>query len=33
MNQALHSRGGGRDGFAQGSAACAEEELRAFFAQ
>lgn len=33
MNQALHSRGGGRDGFAQGSAACTEEELRAFFAQ
>ena len=33
MNQVLHSRGGGRDGFAQGSAACTEEELRAFFAQ
>ena len=33
MNQALHSRGGGRDGLAQGSAACTQEELRAFFAQ
>lgn len=32
MNQALHSRGGGRDGFAQGSAACTAEEIRAFFA-
>ena len=32
MNQALHSRGGGRDGFAQGSAACTEEELRAYIA-
>ena len=31
MNTALHGRGGGRDGFAQGSAACTAEELRAFF--
>ena len=32
MNDALHGRGGGRDGFAQGSAACTAEEIRAFFA-
>ena len=32
MNTALHGRGGGRDGFAQGSAACTAEEIRAFFA-
>ena len=31
MNTALHGRGGGRDGFAQGSAACTAAELRAFF--
>ena len=31
MNNALHGRGGGRDGFAQGSAACTAEEVRAFF--
>ena len=31
LNQALHGRGGGRDGFAQGSAACTEAEIRAFF--
>ena len=31
MNQALHSRGGGRDGFAQGSAACTADEIQAFF--
>ena len=31
MNAALHGRGGGRDGFAQGSAACTAEEVRAFF--
>ena len=31
MNQALHSRGGGRDGFAQGSAACTEADIRSFF--
>ena len=31
MNTALHGRGGGRDGFAQGSAACTAEEARAFF--
>ena len=31
MNDALHGRGGGRDGFAQGSAACTAEEIRAFF--
>ena len=31
MNTALHGRGGGRDGFAQGSAACTAEEVRAFF--
>ena len=28
----LHGRGGGRDGFAQGSAACTEEEIRRFWA-
>ena len=33
MNTALHGRGGGRDGFAQGSAACTEEELRRFWAE
>ncbi len=33
MNAALHGRGGGRDGFAQGSAACTEEELRRFWAE
>ena len=32
MNAALHGRGGGRDGFAQGSAACTEEEIRRFWA-
>jgi len=32
MNDALHGRGGGRDGFAQGSAACTAGEIRAFFA-
>lgn len=31
MNAALHGRGGGRDGYAQGSAACTEEEIRVFF--
>ena len=31
LNAALHGRGGGRDGFAQGSAACTAEEIRAFF--
>ena len=31
MNTALRGRGGGRDGFAQGSAACTAEEVRAFF--
>ena len=31
MNTTLHGRGGGRDGFAQGSAACTAEEVRAFF--
>ena len=33
MNDALHGRGGGRDGFAQGSAACTAEEIRAFFSR
>ena len=33
MNSALHGRGGGRDGFAQGSAQAAEQEIRAFFAE
>ena len=32
MNAALHGRGGGRDGFAQGSVACTEDELRRFWA-
>ena len=32
MNAALHGRGGGRDGFAQGSAACTADEIRAYFA-
>ena len=31
MNQALRGRGGGRDGFAQGSAACTAGEIQAFF--
>ena len=31
LNDALHGRGGGRGGFAQGSAACTAEEIRAFF--
>ena len=31
MNAALNGRGGGRDGFAQGSVACTETEIRAFF--
>ena len=31
MNAALNGRGGGRDGFAQGKVACAEEEIRKFF--
>ena len=31
MNTALHGRGGGRDGFAQGSAACTEADIRSFF--
>ena len=31
MNTALHGRGGGRDGFAQGSAACTAEEVHTFF--
>ena len=31
MNAALNGRGGGRDGFAQGSAACGEAEIRGFF--
>ena len=33
MNAALHGRGGGRDGFAQGSVSCSESEIRAFFAR
>ena len=33
MNAALRGRGGGRDGFAQGSAACTEEEIRRFWAE
>ena len=33
MNETLHGRGGGRDGFAQGSAACTAEEIRAFFSR
>ena len=32
MNQSLSGRGGGRNGFAQGSAACTAEAIRAFFA-
>ncbi len=32
MNTALHGRGGGRDGFAQGSVQAVEEEIRSFFA-
>ena len=32
LNAQLHGRGGGRDGFAQGSAACTEEEIRRFWA-
>ncbi|MBQ0037721.1 MAG: alanyl-tRNA editing protein [Clostridiales bacterium] len=31
MNAALNGRGGGRDGFAQGSAACDEDTIRKFF--
>ena len=31
MNSALNGRGGGRDGFAQGSAQTTEEQIRAFF--
>ena len=31
MNTALHGRGGGRDGFAQGSVQAAESEIRAYF--
>ena len=31
MNAALNGRGRGRDGFAQGSAACTEAEIRSFF--
>ena len=31
LNAKLHGRGGGRDGFAQGSAACTAEEVRTFF--
>ena len=31
MNAALNGRGGGRDGFAQGSAACTEADIRSFF--
>ncbi len=31
MNQALSGRGGGKSGFAQGSVAATEEEIRAFF--
>lgn len=32
MNAALHGRGGGRDGFAQGNVSCTEADIRAFFA-
>ena len=32
MNTALHGRGGGRNGFAQGSAQCTKGEIEAFFA-
>lgn len=31
LNQTLHGRGGGRNGFAQGSAAAAREEIQRFF--
>lgn len=31
LNQTLHGRGGGRNGFAQGSAAAAREEIERFF--
>ena len=31
MNEALHGRGGGRDGFAQGKVSCTEAEIREFF--
>ena len=31
MNQALSGRGGGRSGFAQGSAVCTQEQIRQFF--
>ena len=31
MNAALHGRGGGRDGFAQGSAACTKADIHDFF--
>jgi alanyl-tRNA synthetase len=31
MNTALHGRGGGRNGFAQGSAQCTRAEIEAFF--
>ena len=30
LNQALHGRGGGRNGFAQGSVAAAREEIERF---
>ena len=33
MNDALHGRGGGRDGFAQGSAACTAAEIQTFFSR
>ena len=33
MNAALHGRGGGRNGFAQGSVEAAKEEIEAFFAK
>ncbi len=32
MNAALNGRGGGRDGFAQGSVSCPESDIQAFFA-
>ena len=31
MNAALHGKGGGRDGFAQGSVAARREEIESFF--
>ena len=31
MNAALHGRGGGRDGFLQGSCTGTEDEIRTFF--